>query len=328
MKKTKKILTSLFIIALILLYAVIYAVPGVTGALTGTDILQYGNFKITDQVTCYFVRDEKVYAAARSGMVNYYVGDGVQVKTGTKILEISSIIPEGTNGESKYKDITTRLGNDGEKLLNCVNEFNGITSYYIDGYENLFTPETMRDLKYERVSRLNPVPGPVNVVRESTLKDEPLYKICKNGKWYIICWVEAGNVSKYKLDRSVTINLPLGQIKATITEIIEDGDKWLIIFTTNRYYEDFAKVRMAPATVVTSDYNGIIIKNESITTSDGAIGVYIKSKSGSYIFKPIKIMTSDGHYSLAEVSYFIDKQGSKVNTVEIYDEILINPSRY
>lgn len=323
MKKANKLAAVVFVLAVAVLYVIIYAVPNVTGALTRTEILQYGNLKVMDDVTCYFVRTEKVYSAAHSGVINYYFGDGIQVKTGTRILELTSSTPE-TGVESQYKDIITRLGNDGAQLYNCISEFNGLTSYYIDGYENYFTPETMRSLRYEEVSQLDPVP--VNVTRESTLKDEPLYKICDNGLWYIICWVDTGNVPKYKVDSNVAVNLPLGPIKATVTDIVENGDKWLIILKTNRYYEDFTKIRKVEATIVTSDYNGIIIPNESITTSDGAIGVYVKSKSGEFRFDPVKIITTDGKHSLVEVSYYYDDAGNKVDTVDIYDELLKKPN--
>ena len=121
------------------------------------------------------------------------------------------------------------------------------------------------------------------------------------------------------------VELPKGEVEAGILDIIEDGDRWLILLKTDRYYEDFAKIRSVSAAVVTSDYNGIIISNESITVSDGKIGVSVKSKSGEFIFKPIKIITTDGKSSLVEMSYFIDENGEKVNTVNIYDEILKTP---
>lgn len=323
MRTLKKIVVVLFILALIALYIIIYAVPGVTDALTKTEILQYGNFKTTDSVTCYFVRNETVYSAIRAGGINYYVADAVKVKKGARILEIVYGAPEDVSEESDYSDIIERLGDDSVMLADLVSEFNGVTSYYIDGYENYFTPETMQSLKYDEVSKLEILP--VNVVRDYTRKAEPLYKICDNREWYIVCWIDAGSVSKYSPDKAVTIELPLGQVKATISDIIEDGGKWLIIFRTDRYYEDFARIRSAPATVVTSDYNGIIIRNESITAVDGTIGVYIKAKSGDFVFTPIKVIATDGDNSLVEVSYFYNENNDRVGTVNIYDEILRNP---
>ncbi|MCL1810562.1 MAG: hypothetical protein FWG42_12475 [Clostridiales bacterium] len=324
MKLVKKLIAGLFVASLICLYVVIYAVPGVTDVLTQTEILQFGNLRITDDVTCYFVRDEKVYGAVRAGDIYYYVEDAVHVKKGAKILDVSFTSGGNANEESGYADIIARFGDDMTLLADFSTEFNGITSYYIDGYENYFTPGAMRGLKYDDVGRL--VVLPVNVVRESTLKGEPLYKICNNREWYMVCWVNGGDVAKYGVGKDVTVELSAGEVRATIIDIVEDDDKWLIILKTNRYYEDFARVRSEPAKVVTSNYSGIIIRNESITAKDGQAGVFIRTKSGAYVFTPIKIITTDGINSLAEVSYYTE-DGSKVDTVKIYDEILRNPSR-
>ena len=323
MKLAKKIIAGLFVLSLIVLYVIIYAVPNVTGALTQTEILQYGNLKTTDNVNCYFVRNEKVYGAVRAGSINYYVGDAVHVKKGTRILDIAYFAQSPESEESEYAGITARLGDDVILLADFISEFNGITSYFIDGYEYYFTPDTMNGLRYDEVSELGIAPE--NVVRDSTAKGEPLYKICDNREWYVVCWVDAGSVSKYNRGKSVTIELPLGDVKATIMDIVEDGDKWLITLRTNRYYEEFARVRMAPATVVTSNYSGIIVRNESIAAKDGQIGVYIKTKNGTYVFKPVKTITTDGQNSLVEVSYYYEN-GNRVDTVNIYDEVLKAPS--
>jgi len=324
MKVFKRIIIGVFLLSLIALYIIIYAAPGVTGALEKTEILQYGSLKISDNVTCYFIRNEKVYSAIGEGAINYYVGDSVLVKKGTKILDIAREPIERDGEQSGFKDIMDRLGGDAARLADCVSEFNGVTSYYIDGYENYFTPDSMRGLKYDAVSGLHP--SPVNVVRSDTLEGEPLYKICDSKKWYVVCWIGAANISKYVKGKSVTLNLPLGDLKATIDDIIQDGDKWLIIMSTDRYYEDFAKARAVQAEVVPANYDGLVIRNMSITVSDGVVGVYIKAKNGDFVFKPIKVITTDGQNSLVEASYYYDN-GDKVSTVNIYDEILINPAR-
>ncbi len=43
------------------------------------------------------------------------------------------------------------------------------------------------------------------------------------------------------------------------------------------------------------------------------------------MFKPIKVLITDGEVSLVENSFFYDGQGQRVDTVKIYDEILKKP---
>lgn len=208
---------------------------------------------------------------------------------------------------------------------NYISRQNGVVSYYIDGCESEFTPENMALLSMDKVQKLNIEVQ--NLARETTLANEPLYKIVDHKKWYAVFWVAPGNIVKYEKGKKATLNLPLGQVDGKVYDILDDGGQFLVILEFNRYYEDFARIRRIDAEVVTSDYSGLIIKNASLTSKDGQPGVFVKDKSGEYVFKPVKIITSDGEWSLVEASYFYTADGAtKVETVNIYDEILKNPN--
>lgn len=319
--KIKKKVLLLFIIAVVILGIITEVVPEVTGALTQTEILQYGNLQITDQATCYFVRNETVYMAPSAGNINYYIQDGVKVRKNAKILDID--LKSANTEDSKYSDIITRLNGDNVTLNQMTSHDNGIVGYYIDGYEGYFTPQTMDKLDYQKVQQLKI--DPINLTRKTTLSGEPIFKICEGNYWYMVFWIDAGNITKYEVGNTVKVNLPLGQIKANVENLIDKGDKWMVVLKTTRYYQDFAKLRSVNATIITQDYTGILVKNSSITTKNDVPGVYIKSKNGDFVFKPIKIISSDGDNSLVNVSVFYDANGQEVKTVEIYDEILKNP---
>jgi len=208
---------------------------------------------------------------------------------------------------------------------NYISQANGIISYYVDGFESEFTPENIALLSREKIQGMNIEVQ--NLVRETTLSGEPVYKVVDHKKWYAVFWVAPENIVKYEKGKKAVINLPLGQVDGTVYDILDDDGYWLVILEFNKYYEEFARIRKVNAEVITSDYSGLIIQNESITTKDGQPGVFVKDKSGDYVFKPVKIITSDGEWSLVEVSYFYTEDGaSKVDTVNIYDEILKKPN--
>ncbi len=208
---------------------------------------------------------------------------------------------------------------------NYISQSNGVISYYIDGFESEFTPENIALLSWEKIHGLNIEVQ--NLARETTLSGEPLYKLVDHKKWYAVFWVAPENIVKYQKGKKAVINLPLGQVDGTIYDILDDSGRWLVILEFNKYYEEFARIRRVEAEVITSDYSGLIIKNESITTKEGQPGVFVRDKRGDYVFKPVKIITSDGEWSLVEVSYFYTDDGAtKVDTVNIYDEILKKPN--
>ena len=321
--KKKKNLLIIYLILIVVLGIITITIPEVTGALTKTEILQYENMQITDDVTCYIVRDESVHMAPSSGRINYYIEDSVKVRKNVKILDL---VP-GTSqqDESKYNDIITRLGDSEVVLHQVASAQNGVVSYYIDGYEGYFTPERMTSLSYETTKKQDF--RTVNLTRDNTLKGEPLFKICQSNMWYVMAWIDTENISKYEVGDSVKIQLPLGEVDALVDQIIDQEDKWLVIMKTTRYYEEFAKIRTADVQIITQEYTGIKVRNSSITTENGVAGVYIKTKNGEFVFRPIKVITSDGDYSLVYSSKFYDAEGQEVITVEVYDEILKNPSQ-
>ncbi|QHI73207.1 hypothetical protein Ami3637_13220 [Aminipila terrae] len=307
MTKGKKRGLLLYMIVLISLGIITQLVPEVTGALTKTEILQYENMQITDEVKCYIVRNETVHLAANAGTINYYIENGVKVRKNTKILDIT---PHSASSEtSEYADIVTRLGKTNVTLtqMNCAQT--GIVSYYVDGYEGYFTPEKMATLKYKDVEGLKI--KPVNLTRKNTLAGEPLFKICENNYWYMIAWVDPSNIAKYEVGNSVKVDLPMGQVKANVEQMVDQGEKWLVIMKTTMFYEDFTKIRSTKANIITQDYSGIKVRNSSITTDKGVVGVYIKSKNGDFVFKPVKIITSDGITLLLMFPAFMIRMGKK-----------------
>ena len=95
MEIIKKKPIILFPILLIVLYVLIYVVPGLSGALQSTYTVEYGTLSTYDDATGYIIRDESVYVAVSSGTQNRYIEDGKLVRKGTKILEvIEPVLPE------------------------------------------------------------------------------------------------------------------------------------------------------------------------------------------------------------------------------------------
>lgn len=303
-KKVKRILLYIFVASVLALAVVIYAYPIFTEVLTKTSIVEYGNLKVTAKETCYFIRNEEVVIASAAGRIQYYIDEGEMVRKGTKIVDIAS---SGQNYEA---------------------EDNSLISYYIDGLEEVFSPEKMAALTKEKAEAVESEIKDIR--RETAISGEPLYKAVDNGTWYIALWAEPDNVIKFKKGKTVYVNLPLGDIKGTTYDIIDSGGSWLVILKFNRFYEEMQRVRKIEAEVVTSDYEGLIVANSSITSLEGKPGVYRKDIKGEFIFTPVMVMASDGEYSLIEDAYFYEKAGDetlKIKTIDVYDEILNYPER-
>jgi putative membrane fusion protein len=329
MPKPKKRTIYIFIIALVTLYVVIEIVPFLTGALTGTEVLKYGQLKVEQEVVCYLVRNETVYGAPDSGDIKYKFEEGSLVKKGATLLTFdkdSSITNEeeaDLQKKSDFKTITTRLGDDLILDQSFTASARGIFSTNVDGYEAVFTSNAIEDLTYEEVSRMSIKTQ--DVARNYVLKGEPLYKIADNSTWYMVFWIKKNEASKYKTEATVTVNLPDGDVLATVDKLVTDDDLVKVILKTNRYYKSFASQRKVQANILQVDQRGLLISNSSLTTKGGITGVYIKNTIGDYVFKPVRTIATDGEKTLVLEDVYYDEQGQPVDTVNVYDEVLKKP---
>jgi putative membrane fusion protein len=303
-KIIRKILLYIFLLTVLILAGIIYLYPVVSGAFAHTSLAQYGNLRVAAVETCYIIRKEKVVTATSSGSIKYYLDEGELVRKGTKAADV---FPQGND---------------------YIVDENSMVSYFIDGLEEVFTPEGMNNLKKEDMSSL--VIEISDVKRESVIAGEPIYKLVDNNSWYVALWPEPDDAIKYQKGKAIYINLPLGQVKGTIYDIIDSNNSLLVLLRFTRHYEEMQKIRTVEAEVITQDYEGLLIANGSITTQDGKTGVYIKGIGGDFIFRPVLVIASDGEYSLVENSYFYEKDGDKsvrIKTVDAYDEILNYPEK-
>jgi len=326
MPKPKKRTIYIFILALVTLYVVIEIVPFLTGALTRTETLRYGELKVQEQIVCYLVRDEIVYSAPRAGQIKYKAEEGSLIKKGSKVLDFTGTnASSGDNeqGKSKYQDLIDKLGDNLKVDEHFTAGMRGVFSTTIDGYEGVFTPQKMTKLTYKYVSKL-PIKE-TDLARTTTLKGEPIYKISDSSFWYLIFWIETDQVSKYQTGSKISVTLPGGKVKATIEKLVADGDHFMVILKTDRYYKNFATERKVDADILLADQQGLLISNSALTTKDGVVGVYIKNTIGDYIFKPVRTIATDGKNTLVQEEVYYDDKGLPVETVRVYDEVLKNP---
>lgn len=323
MSKLKKKPILLFLIILVVLYAIIYIVPRVSGALVSSYIAEYGELKISDETTAYFVRSEKVYVARANGETNYFFDQGSLVRKDTKVMQVKSGSSESVEPSRTYAGIIERLGDDVVKNKNYRTKDVGVVSYAVDGYEQIVTPKTMKKADYSFFKKLSQ-DDVLDLQRDRVIKNEPVFKIVDRTKWYMVCFVDAAHLDRYEKGGHVRVEFEDDYVDTTVYRAEAVGDKAKIILQTDYYYDRFAETRVADVSLVTYQENGLIVENSSITEEKGQTGVYVKNKSDDFFFVPIKIYATDGEKSLIADDFYYDTEndGETVITVEVYDEIL------
>jgi len=247
-----------------------------------------------------------------------------------KIIEKRSILLNNRRLELLNPKIIDNDSTIVESMLNSnVNSYKsanpGVISYCIDGYETEFNPATMYLLKKEEMDKIS---GQVeSIYRDYAFEQEPVYKLINTHEWYTAAWIDNSNLDKYDVGNKIGFNLPEGKVEGVVHDIMQDDNYSLVIIRINEYYPEFWKIRKIKAQIVALNFEGLKINNESIVVLNGVTGVFVSDIDNNFEFTPISIIGSNSKYTIIESNYFYEKtdEGNiKVNTVDLYDEILRN----
>ncbi len=321
-KKTKRAI-CIYIIILLILYVVVEVLPRVTDIFETTQVLEPGTLTLSYETTGYFIKTECIGVAGETGDIQYLVSNGTAVKKGHEVVSVEPS-GESSDGQTRFSEYMDKLEGYEGIYTEYTTPISGVFSLTIDGYEDYFTPENMEKIKRETVENLSYKSA--NLERKSVISGEPIFKVSGDDAWYILCWMDGKSVENYPEGNNVILELPNGDVQADVYRVIKESkDEYRVIFHLDVYYDGFAESRAEDMTVVASDNYGLIVDNEAIVEKDGNEGVYVKNKNGRYIFKRIKVISTDGEQSVIEDASFTDADGNQVTTVDVYDEVLKHP---
>ena len=315
------------VVILILIIAVLYIIteiaPDIVERTVSTVIVEHEELVVEEDVDCYALRSETVYSAPSDGNISYDINNGELVKVGAKVVDFNPTSDDNSKSTNKYKDLINRV--DSPEMDNIENApRKGIFTTYLDGNEKFFTFKNYKNITEEAAESRKD--NTIDVKEKTVGNRQPIYKITDQSAIQLVCWIESGSVSRYREGDVVEVKFDEDTIvKFTITRIDQEGSKWKMLLETNRYFEEFADFRMKKVKIISSDVEGLKIPNSSLTTKDDVVGVMVGDKSGEFNFVPVKIITSDGKYSIIKGNIYYDDNGKLVNTVRIYDEILRKP---
>lgn len=303
-KGTKRTVV-IYLLILAVLFVAIYVVPQVSDIFVETYSAEYGTLQIKEESKCLFVRTEKTYTTPAAGTVNRVISRGKLMRSGARIMDVGPT--------AYYSDVR------------------GIVSYYYDGLEEAYTPETMENLGSTTLSRIQE--STENKVQEAP-KDtaaagDVIFKIVDNRQWYLVCWVGSETADRYVEGSVVTVDFADGTgsrestcIKMDIFQVKPQGGQTRVILSCDRYYGDYDRYRVKNCVLITSNISGILLETDSIVEEDGQKGVYVVDKLGNYSFTPVRVLNQDGNVTVVEKNYFYDAEGKMIETVSNYDEIL------
>lgn len=235
-------------------------------------------------------------------------------KINLAISEVDSLRTGGSGGSG----ISVALTDTGESVT-YTSPCSGVVSYQLDGYEAEFNKYTMHLLDKEKLAEL-PLDS-INVYDGNATAGQPICKVVDDREWYAVSWISSGELSNYHEGGKITLTVDDTEMKGEVETLYERGSEIMLIMRFTSYYENIASLRVAEASITTSDEEGLVIKNSFIVQEDGVSGVYVLTVSGDTRFTPVRILETRGEYSLVSSGTFVNDDGEIVSTVEVYDQI-------
>lgn len=172
----------------------------------------------------------------------------------------------------------------------------GIFSGMVDGYEDLLTPDTMKDLTPAALDALAANPP--------TAENNAVGKLTTESRWYFVCTVGEAEAKRLIEGRQVRIRFSrdwAGEVSMRIERIgLPEGGRVCVIFSSTHFLSEITLLRRQTVDIVYSSISGIRVpKNALVKDGEGQWGVWAVVGAQSE-FKPVTIVGDDQDYYLVQ----------------------------
>lgn len=182
-----------------------------------------------------------------------------------------------------------------------------------DGYETIATVENFLSYTYEQGSE---------IINSQTFYQPAVNeygKIITDYKWSLCTYVDKALTENIYKGRTLNISININSNvfnKAVVKEVVELGDKALVILECTVMDKTAAAARVTDCEILFKQYNGIKIPKSAIHFIDGQMGVYVNFSNVVY-FKKITPVFEDDNYII------VPKTTDENNEVKLYDSIIV-----
>jgi putative membrane fusion protein len=308
--KGSRIFWIIFFLIVAGLAVVIYVIPGAQSLLAQTSVVEYGEIILRTETEAYLVREETAFPESGPGAA-YFYEEGERIRKGSNLYQIG--------GATKRA------------------EWSGAVSYYVDGHEDVLTPETMETIGRATVESWYPVTEGAEGAEGGETVSQPgdslgKIKLVREDEWFLLYWTEAADAKNYAVGKTVSVTFADGTVlPMTVRTVAEEENGVRIILRTTRFYDAMQKDRRTEISVVTSDRTGLLVKNTCIGYADNMEGVWVKQVSGDFRFVPVNVLSTDGTYSVVSEGSFTrtttEGGTARQTTINAYDEIRNTPPK-
>lgn len=201
----------------------------------------------------------------------------------------------------------SKVGIGAKISQSIVSKSTGVLMHNLDGYENTYNLNNIKSLN---------VDGMDKIIDNSNIS--PGLKVIENESLYFYVFIEKdGSFNKGK---SFYISMGNNKYLCKVTDIIskKEGNYLILKLIEDISYKNLH--RGITGDIIKSSHTGIVVPSNALSSKGDVYNVYIKMADGYAELKTVNVSYDDGKNAV------VLPKGK--NTIQRYDQIIINPSRF
>ncbi len=184
----------------------------------------------------------------------------------------------------------------------------------VDGYENLFSLDSLDEITPEAIESAVPEKTPDNAIG----------KIVYDYDWYVVATISINDSLKYKPGDELTVKTTIRTtptVNAVVKQInvSKNDDKAALVLLCGEMNSEIATMRNAKITLVSKEYSGLKIDKKALRVVKGKTGVYVVS-GRTVKFVGVNVIYNTDAYILCEQE---NENESESQVLRLYDEVVV-----
>ncbi len=200
----------------------------------------------------------------------------------------------------------------------------GIVSLNTSPIDQLFTPNNMYILKYDKIDDYEKAE-----IKKEVQKDEGFIRVVDNSRVFLFTNVDKEESLIFKNDKRIDIEINEKIVRGVLVNRIANSDNVTLQFLLLNDFDNFADQKVVDIKLIPASEKGLIIDESSIIEYKGNEGVEVLNKDNTIMFKRInRLTTVNGKVCISVDNYsYLNKKKEivNVNTVKLYDDIIKKP---
>lgn len=179
-----------------------------------------------------------------------------------------------------------------------LSENAGVFSSYVDGLENVLTPDKVQELTVAGLNALEPKSSEYLNGKQTTA-GRPICKIINNHVWYIAGTTDNAHVKMLEENPEVTVRFPgisETDVSGKVVHISSPDADGNCVFTVelSTYVSAAFSYRKVSAHIIFKEYSGYKVPTDSIRTRKEINSYYVLARKGSEAYEcDIEVLYSD-----------------------------------